>query len=588
MKQFFKFMLASMLGIFLSLFLLFFIFMFIISGIVSMAKEGEVIVDRNSVIELNFDHPVKERTSKNPFEGMKFPSLKSDQDLGLNDILKNIEKAKTDSRIKGIFLNLSASQMGISTLEEIRDALLDFKKSHKFIYAYSEYYTQGSYYLASMADKIYLNPQGNLDFKGLHTELAFFKGTLEKLEVEPEIIRHGKFKSAVEPFTNDKMSPENRAQVTELQHSVWESIVDNIAESRKMSRESLMKIASDMEAMNPENALQLKLVDQLAYMDEVEKDLKKILALNDRDKIKLLSLKKYDRASSASKSFSLKKVAVIYAVGPIGSGDGDDENIGSDRLSETIRKARTDSSIKAIVLRVNSPGGSALASDVIWREMTLAKKVKPVVVSMGDVAASGGYYIACPADVIVAEPNTITGSIGVFGLLFNAQKMFDHKLGITFDTVNTGRFSGIGSMTRPLTGAEKELIQKQIERVYDTFLSHVSDGRKMSKAAVDSIGQGRIWSGTDAKKLGLVDVLGGINMAVEIAAKMAKLDDYRTITLPEQKEFFQKLLEDFSTETSVLIAKHQLGESYKYYSQVQSLLKMQGIQARLPYEIEFY
>ena len=578
-----------MLGVFLSFILLFFFMLFIVSGIVSMAKqEGTTIVADNSILELTFDHPVKERTSKNPFEGMRFPSLKSDQDLGLNDILKNIEKAKTDSHIKGIFLNLSFLRMGISTAEEIRNALLDFKKSNKFIYAYSEFYTQGSYYLASVADKVYLNPQGNLDFKGLSTELAFFKGALEKLEVEPEIIRHGKFKSAVEPFMSDKMSPENKAQITELQQSIWEQFVDDISQSRNISSEDLMSIANNMSSKNPEDALQLKMVDKLAYYDEVESDLKKITGRSDREKLKLLSVKKYDNVSSATKSLSYKKIAIIYAVGDIGGGEGDDESIGSDRISEAIRKARLDSSIKAIVFRVNSPGGSALASDVIWREVLLAKKAKPFVVSMGDVAASGGYYISCAADTIVAQPNTIKGSIGVFGLLFNTQKMFNNKLGITFDTVKTGKYSGIGSITRPMTAAEKAIIQQQVERIYDTFLSHVSEGRNMSKEAVDSIGQGRVWSGSDAKKLGLVDVLGGVNTAVKIAARMAKLEHYRTVALPEQKEFFQKLLEDLSTETKVNFAKEQLGESYKYYQRIQSMLKMEGIQARLPYEIEVY
>jgi protease-4 len=588
MKQFFKFMFASMLGVLLSFFILFFIFLFIISGIVSMKKDDVAVIESNSLLELTFDNPIKERTSKNPFEGLRFPSLRSEQDLGLNDILKNIEKAKTDDRIRGIFLNLSSLQAGISTVEEIRNALLDYKNSHKFIYAYSESYTQGTYYLASVADRIYLNPQGNLDFKGLHTELAFFKGALEKLEVEPEIIRHGKFKSAVEPFINDKMSPENRAQITTLQHSVWKQFVDDISASRKISSNELIKIADELQARTPEDALRLKMVDKLSYFDEVQNDLKKFLGIGEKEKIKLLALKKYNRATGNSKPFSAKKIALIYAVGTIGGGEGDDESIGSDRISAAIRKARTDSSVKAIVLRVNSPGGSALASDVIWREVALAKKTKPVVVSMGDVAASGGYYIACAADTIVAEPNTITGSIGVFGLLFNTQNLFNHKLGITFDTVKTNKFADLPSMTRPLNAAEKEIIQQQVERIYDTFLSHVAEGRKMSKADVDSIGQGRIWSGTDAKRLGLVDVLGGVDKAIEIAAKMAKLDSYRTVSLPEQKDFFQKLMEDFSTETSAAVAKKQLGESYKYYSQIQSLLKIRGIQARLPFEIEMY
>ncbi len=588
MKQFFKFMFASMLGMLLTCVILFFILIFIISGIVAMSKNDVTVISSNSILELNLDHPIKERSSKNPFDGLKLPAFSSEQEIGLNDILKNIEKAKKDNRIKGIYLDLSTMQSGISTIEEIRNALVDFKSSKKFIYAYSEYYSQATYYLASVADKIYLNPQGDLDFHGLRTELTFFKGALEKLEVEPEIIRHGKFKSAVEPFMYDKMSPENRVQISTLLNSVWKQYVDDIAESRKIESGELMKIANDLEARNPEDALRLKMVDKLAYYDEVQSDLKKLIGFGEKEKLNLVALKKYDKATGNSKPFAAKKIAIIYAVGEIRSGKGTDDVIGSDRLSEAIRKARSDSSIKAIVLRVNSPGGSALASDIIWREMLLAKKTKPVVVSMGDVAASGGYYISCAADTIVAEPNTITGSIGVFGLLFNAQKLFNNKLGITFDTVKTGKYADLGSITRPLNPAEKEIIQEQVERIYDTFISHVSEGRKMTKEEVDNIGQGRVWSGTDAKRLGLVDVLGGVNTAVEIAARMAHLDTYRTIALPEQKEFFEQLMEDLSTETSSSAIKKELGDSYKYYGRIQSLLNMQGIQARLPYEIEMY
>ena len=581
-------MFASMVGVFLSFFLVFIIFLFVISSFVSMADEGVTYVDNHTVLELTFDYPVKERTSKNPFERLRLSPFRADLNLGLDDILKNIAKAKNDSRIKGIFLKVYSLQMGIATAEEIRGALLDFKESNKFIIAYGEYYSQGSYYLASVADKMYLHPMGDLDFKGLHTELAFFKGALEKLEVEPQIIRHGKFKSAVEPFINEKMSPENRTQITMLQQSVWKQFIDDISQSRKINSEELMTIAYGMQVRNPDDALRLKMVDKLAYYDELEMDLRKASGLEENKKIKLMPLKKYSKAYLSSSSYSMKKIAVIYAVGDIRGGDGGEESIGSDHFSEAIRKARTDSSIKAIVLRVNSPGGSALASDVIWREMVLARKAKPVVVSMGDVAASGGYYIACAADTIVAQPNTITGSIGVFGLLFNAQKLFNHKLGITFDTVRTGRYSDLGSMTRPLNADEKEIIQQHVERIYDGFVSHVAEGRNMTKEEVDNIGQGRVWSGTDAKRLGLVDVLGGINTAIDIAAKMAKLDTYRIVNLPEQKDFLQRMVDDFATDASAFFTKIQLGESAKYYNQVQSLLRLEGIQARLPYEIEMY
>jgi protease-4 len=469
MKQFFKFMFASMLGFILAGVVLFFIVFIMVVTMVStmVATVGEkgAMVNSNSVLEIKFELPIKERTSKNPFGDIQssfgltaFSSFLEKQELGLNDILKAIAKAKDDTHIKGIMLNTPNIVAGIGTLEEIRNALLDFKKSGKFIYAYNEDYNQATYYLASVADKIFLNPQGSFDMRGLHAELTFFKGALEKLDIEPEIIRHGKFKSAVEPFTNDKMSAENRLQIAELINSIWNHYVSMVAESRSIPEDELKTIAREMKIKFPEDAIKYKLVDQLSYYDEVQSELKKKTGVSEKEKVKMIGLKKYDKASGGAISFGQKKkIAVIYAVGEIHGGQGSDEEIGSEKISETIRKARLDTSIKAIVLRVNSPGGSALASDVIWREIVLAKKVKPVVASMGDVAASGGYYISCAADSIVAEPNTITGSIGVFGLLFNAQKFFNQKLGITFDTVNTGRFGGIGSATRPLTVEEKEI-----------------------------------------------------------------------------------------------------------------------------------
>lgn len=580
-------MFASMLGMVLALILFFFISIAIIGGMVSSLGKKEVSVSGNSILEIKLDRDIKERSSKDPFEGLNFNL--SEKKQGLNDILKDIDKAKRDNHIKGILLNLSTLSEGVATLEEIRNALIDFKTSGKFIYAYSDAYMQSTYYLASVADKIFLQPEGDFDWRGLHAELMFVKGTLAKLEIEPEIIRHGKFKSAVEPFINDKMSPENKLQISTLINSVWDNYIGKVAASRKLDEKVLKEAATNMKIQKPQDAVELGLVDKLAYFDEVLSELKKKTGQKDSEKIKFVDIRKYDNATVASnKPYSNKKIAVIYAVGEIFGGKGDDNTIGSDKISETIRKARMDSSIKAIVLRVNSPGGSALASDVIWREMALARKAKPVIVSMGDVAASGGYYISCAADTIVAEPNTITGSIGVFGLLFNAQKMFNNKLGITFDTVKTGRFAGIGSATHPLSQEERDIIQKEIERIYDTFLTHVSDGRKISKAEVDSMAQGRVWSGLDAKRLGLVDVIGGINTAIEIAAKKAKLDNYRTVALPEQEEFLQKLLDEFSTEASAKALEKNLGESYQYYQHLTSLFKQKGILARMPFEVEIY
>jgi protease IV len=587
MRQFFKFMFASMLGMVLALILFFFISIAIIGGMVSSIGKQEVSISSNSILEIKFDRPIKERSSKDPFSeiGLNFTEKKS----GLNDILKNIEKARDDSRVKGILLNLSSLTAGTATVEAIRRALVDFKTSGKFIYAYGDEYRQSTYYLASVADKVYLHPEGDFDWRGLNAELMFVKGTLAKLEVEPQIIRHGKFKSAVEPFINDKMSPENRLQISTLLNSVWDNYIGKVAASRKVDANAIKEAAAEMKIQTPQDAVEIGLVDKLAYFDEVLSELKKKTGQKESEKIKFVDLKKYNSASIASKkAFSKNKIAVIYAVGDIQGGKGDENTIGSDKISETIRKARMDSSIKAIVLRVNSPGGSALASDVIWREMVLAKKAKPVIVSMGDLAASGGYYIACAADTIVAEANTITGSIGVFGLLFNTQKMFNNKLGITFDTVKTGRFADLGNATRPLSQEEKDIIQRQVERIYDTFITHVSEGRHISKAEVDSMGQGRVWTGVDAKRLGLVDVIGGINTAIEIAAKKAKLDNYRTVALPEQDDVVKKLVEDLSAKASTNVLEDKLGESYQYYQHLTGLLKQQGIVARMPFEVEIY
>jgi protease-4 len=590
MKQFFKFMFASMAGFLLAIFIFFMISIFMITAMVSsVSSEKKVELKKNSILEITFDKSIEERTSNNPFEEFNFGSFSSDKNLGLNDILKNIDKASKDNNISGIFLNLSRISAGMATIEEIRNALLEFKASKKFIYAYGEDLSQGAYYIASVADKIYLHPEGSIDFKGFRTELMFFKGALEKLEIEPQVIRHGKFKSAIEPFVNDKMSPENKEQISKVVHSFWNTFLENIASQRSTNTESLQKAADDFVAKDAVSAFKAGMVDSLAYFDQVESALKAASGSITKKEFALVSLKKYDKVYvKGVQEYSKDKIALIYAVGDIVSGKGSDDQIGSDRLAETIRQARVDSSIKAIVLRVNSPGGSAIASDVIWREVLLAKKTKPVVVSMGDLAASGGYYISCAADSIVAQPNTLTGSIGVFGLLVNAQKMFNNKLGITFDSVKTGRYADIGTFTRRLSAEERELIQSQVEKVYETFITHVSEGRNITKEFVDSIGQGRIWSGNDALELGLVDAIGGVNKAVEIAAGMAKLEKYMILQLPHQKDFFEKILEDLNTEAGTYFAKKELGEQYRYYEKMKAMIRNNGIQTRVPFELEVY
>jgi len=575
-----------MLGFFLTIILVFFIGMAIVSAIIFSAKsDKQVTIQDHSILRLGFESEIPERTSPNPFADLGIFGSDNKHEIGLNDILKDIRKAKSDSKINGILIDLTQVTAGMATLQEIREALLDFKSSHKIIYAYGEYFSQGAYYLASTADSIFMHPEGSLDFKGLHANLAFFKGALEKLEIEPEIIRHGKYKSAVEPFILDKMSPENREQFHSFVNDIWNQWLTVIAISRGIEVTELQKIADNLSAQVPEDAQRLHLIDRVAYYDEVLSAVRKVTGQKDREKVRLVELHKYDHTVDETRDFNSPKIALIYAVGEITGGEGTNETVGSDKLSAAIRKARLDTMVKAIVLRVNSPGGSALASDVIWREVTLAHAVKPVVVSMGDLAASGGYYISCAADTIIAQPNTLTGSIGVFGLLFNAQKLFNHKLGITFDTVRTGALADIGNMTRPLTVSERAIFMRQVERVYSTFLSHVADGRKMSTASVDSIGQGRVWSGTQAQKIGLVDRLGNLNTAIVTAARMAHITSYRIQSLPEQKDFISKILDDLNTEASVFFTKREMGESYQYYSDLKSMIQHQGIQMRIPYSV---
>lgn len=587
MKQFFKFMFASMAGFLLSLFVLVLILIGIAASMVSSLNDGEsVSISDNTILQITFESAIKERTDKNPLSGLDFSGIHNDKTPGLDEILKSLTKAKSDDRIKGILLELTGIEAGMATTEEIRNALLDFKKSGKFIYAYGESYSQKAYYLATVADSIYLYPTGDIDLRGLHADLMFFKGTMEKLEIKPEIIRHGKFKSAVEPFMYDKMSNENREQVTVFLNSIWKNILSGIAVSRNLEVAKLQEIADGVLARNADEAVNMHLVDKLVYYDEVLDNLKRKTGQKEKDKLNFVSLKKYTQAFVKADDFSAKKIAVVYAYGNIVSGEGDDDESGSDRIAKALRKARLDTTIKAIVFRVNSPGGSALASDVIWRETVLAQKAKPFIVSMGDYAASGGYYISCVADTIVARPNTITGSIGVFGLLFNAENMFKNKLGITFDSVKTGKYADLGSFHKPMSDKERQIIQDEVERIYDIFITHVSEGRKMSKAAVDSIGQGRVWTGIDAKRLGLVDVLGGLNDAIAIAAGKANLTKYRTIALPEQKEFFEKLMQDLNTEARTSFMKEQLGDAYEYYKGLNNLVKQNGILAKMPMTLE--
>jgi protease-4 len=584
MKSFFKYTLATIVGVIISSIILFFIFFGIVGAIIS-SSEKQVVVKPNSILHIKLDRAIPERSSDNPFENFDFESLKPMVALGLNDMVKNIRDAKDDDNIKGIYLDLGTMAMGFGTLEEIRNAVLDFKKSGKFVVSYAEYYSQGNYYLASVADSIFINPAGGITFIGLSSEVMFYKGALEKLDIEPQVIRHGKFKSAVEPFVNEKMSEENRQQLSTLVNALWSHVIQGISVQRNIPVPELNKLADNASVTNAKGALANKFVDGIRYKDEILERLAKLSSAKSTKNLEFITLANYNKVPKEKKDFSKKKIALVYAEGDIVDGEGGSTAIGSGDFSKSIREARSDSSIKAIVLRINSPGGSALASDVIWREVYLATKAKPVIVSMGNMAASGGYYIAAPADTIVAEPTTITGSIGVFGILFNAKGFLNNKLGITTDEVQTNKHGNIESLYKPLTPEEKAIIQLEVENIYETFITHVAEGRSLDKAFVDSIGQGRVWSAIDAKRLGLVDVIGSLQNAVDIAAKKAKLSEYRIVELPKREDALTSLLSGLNAHVRQDAIQKELGETSRIYYNIKDITGRKGILARLPFDL---
>ncbi|MGE5456971.1 MAG: signal peptide peptidase SppA, partial [Methanococcaceae archaeon] len=457
MKQFFKFMFASMLGTFLVILLFAFIaFIVFAAAIAGLQSETSKSIAANSVLELKLDYQLQERAVSNPFAGFALTGFRINRRLGLNEVIDNIRKAQFDSDIRGIYLNLNNFLAGgLASVEAIRNQLIEFKKSGKFIYAYGNDISQKAFYLASAADRIYLSPEGSLDFKGLSAELVFFKQTLEKLEIKPQIFQYGKFKSAVEPLKLDKMSPENRTQTEEMLNSIYTNMLGNISKSKNIEFSKLDDISKNMLIRSSADARKYNFVDSLIYFDEVINIIKQKINFMKSKPLKFVSMEDYNLVEASVSNSSENKIALIYADGEIGSGEGNETTIGTENISDAIRKARMDAGVKAIVMRVNSPGGDALTSDLIWREVTLARKEKPFIVSMGNVAASGGYYISCAADTIVAEPTTITGSIGVFGIINNMESFFKNKLGITFDRVKTGKYSDIGTMSRPLAQEEK-------------------------------------------------------------------------------------------------------------------------------------
>lgn len=589
MKSFFKYLLASILGVIISMVLLFFIFAGIIGAMVSSADKAVEVKD-NSVLYINLDKEIVDRASDSPFQGIDFTTFSPTSSLGLNKILKALENAKEDTKIKGIFMEFESVGAGAATVEEIRNALLDFKTSGKFIVSFSDVYSQKAYYLASVSDKIYLNPEGMVEWMGLRSEIMFYKNTLEKLGVEVQILRHGKFKSAVEPFMLDKMSPENREQQLTYMGSIWNHWVDGISKARSIKPEELNRLANQMLVRSGKSSFEYGLVDSLFYKDQVIDKLKELTGTSRDKDINSITLEKYFKAPAPNKDkgFAKDKLAVIYAQGEISIGDGGNGIIGSDKVSKAIRQARRDSTVKAIVFRVNSPGGSALASEVIWREVALAKQVKPVIVSMGDLAASGGYYIAAPAETILASPTTITGSIGVFGLIPNVKEGLSKKLGINVDVVKTNDHADFFSIYRPMTAEEKAVGQMYIEETYKTFIGHVSEGRGLPVERVDEIGQGRVWSGVNAMEIKLVDRFGGLTDAIKLAAEKANIEKYRILEYPEIKDPFKQLIEDITGEAKASLLKDELGAMYREYNHVVRMISNRGVQARIPYNIELY
>lgn len=557
----------------------------IIGMIVASGKE-EVTVKENTILHLNLNgRTIVERTSEDDLDFSIFgAAFGQPNTAGLVNLKKAIQAAKTNESIKGIYLNTGMVLAGQANLLELREAFEDFKESGKFILAYDEAYTEGGYYLASVADEIYLNPMGGIDFNGFSSEVLFFTGLFEKIGIKPEIFRVGEFKSAVEPFMLKKMSDENRLQTQAFLSDINSNALKGIASSRGINLDSLTKTNNQMLVREPEDAVKYKLMTALAYEDEIHAKLREKLGIDEDDDISTINATKLNSTVKSSNITSKNRIAVILAEGDIISG-GAEGFISSEKFAKEIRKARKDENIKAIVLRVNSPGGSVLASEVIWREMSEAKKVKPVYVSMGEVAASGGYYISAPADTIVAQPNTITGSIGIFGLWFNAQELLNDKMGITTDVVETGELSDFMNPTREITDVERNIMQTSVEKGYETFISRVAEGRGMSPESVKEVASGRVWTGNQAIERGLVDVLGGLDDTIELAVKRISAgDDYRVVYYPQKKPWLEQLKDDFGQNVKLKMIQSELGENFFLYQQVQKLKEYQGIQLRMPAE----
>ena len=582
MGGFFKMFFASLLALIIFSVIGFFLFLVLIAG---LAKSEAPLVEKNSVLFINLGQLFKEQKLESPLA--VFSSNDELSVPGVYDVVRLIQKAAKDDKIKGIYLQSDINPNGFATSEEIRNALLAFKKSGKFIIAYSEIMNQKSYHVANVADKVYVNPKGFFDWAGFSSELLFLKGTLEKLDIEPQIFYAGKFKSATEPLRTDKMTPENKLQTSVWLGDLYSHFLIKASEQRKIDTATLHQYANEGAIQTPQDAVDKKLIDGVKYDDEIKDEIKEKLKLGKYDKINFISINSYFKSGSYKK-LTGEKIALIYAEGNIVDGGSDQQGqIASAEYIKLIRKARLDKTIKAIVFRVNSGGGSALASETIWRELSLAKAEKPVVVSFGDVAASGGYYISCGADSIFASETTITGSIGVFGIIPNMEGFFKNKLGVTFDGVKTAPYADLGAIYRPMNANEKKFVQQSIDEIYLSFKQRVADGRKRSVEYIDSIAQGRVWSGDRAIGIGLVDKFGGLQDAVDCAARMAKLKDYRLREYPEVQNVFDRLFggaKDNTLKTEML--RKELGEDqFKIYNEMLRVKQMTNSpQARIPFE----
>jgi protease-4 len=576
--------LATIVGIFVFTLLFFFGILFI--GAVFGGDEQSVEVKENSVIELNLSQIQYDYAGK--FSDPWVTAFSNETQIGLTDVIAAIKAAKNDENIKGISILNNYSSLGMAQSKAVRDALEDFKKSGKFVMAYANSYSQQDYYLNSVANTIYINPVGEMEFKGMSSDVLFFKDFQEKTGVKMEVIRHGKYKSAVEPFLENKMSDANREQITALLNSIWNSVVVDIAKSRNVSVQKLNEIANGLLARTPEMAKAQKLVDIIAYEDVYHNAIKKLLKVDSKEDYESVSILDYTQnfITTSIPTDTSDEIAIIYAQGDIESGEGDVNVIGEGAMRRSIIEARDNEDVKAIVLRIDSPGGSALTSDLIWREIELAKKIKPVVVSMGNYAASGGYYIACNASKIFAENNTITGSIGVFGILPNFSGL-STKMGIYSEQVNTHQNAGNYNPFAPIDEKFKAVTLEGVEKVYSTFVSHVAKGRKMTFAQVDAIAQGRVWTGSEALKLGLVDKIGGLDDAITEAARLSKTKNYSTKNYPEFEKDFDEFLENFPfARTKERFIKEEIGEeNYRMIEQIKRAQNYKGIQARMPFEI---